>query len=109
MKSVFSGNTVHSVPRLPPGNMKCSDREAATSTEIACDYIQEAHRRVHDLQSWNRDLLPPTLDELGSALGEKANDYQLIGRNWRNRVYRVHLASGRTVIAKQMVVGTDGM
>jgi Ser/Thr protein kinase RdoA (MazF antagonist) len=90
--------------------MKCSDQPAGNSAEIACDHIQAAHRHVQDMQAENVDLLqPPTLDELGLALGEKAKSCQLLGQNWRNRVYRVDLASGRTVVAKQLVVGTDAM
>jgi hypothetical protein len=90
--------------------MKCSDQPAGNSAEITCDHIQAAHRRVQDMQAGDVDLLqPPTLDDFGLALGEKAKSCQLLGQNWRNRVYRVDLASGRTVVAKQLVVGTDAM
>jgi len=47
--------------------------------------------------------------DLEEALGERMQSCELLGHNWRNRVYRVDLANGRTVVAKQLVVGTDAM
>jgi len=50
---------------------------------------------------------PVTVDDLAHALSDKVSACQILTQNWRNRVYRVGLANGRTVIAKQLLVGTD--
>ncbi len=47
--------------------------------------------------------------ELEEALGERVQTCELLGRNWRNWVYRVQLATGDAALAKQVVMGTDGM
>src|SRR5207245_8682184 len=52
---------------------------------------------------------PPTLVELEQALGERVQRYELWTQNWRNRVYRIELASGRAALAKQAVRGTEAM
>ena len=52
---------------------------------------------------------PPTVFELEEALGERVQTCELLGKNWRNRVYRVQLATGNAALAKQVVMGTDAM
>ena len=78
--------------------------------EIACEYIQSAHRRVHDMEPSGRDTLEaPSLDDFSQMLGEQAVSCTPLGENWRNRVYRVQFAGGRVAIAKQLLVATDEM
>ena len=48
---------------------------------------------------------PPTVFELEEALAERVQTRELLGRNWRNRVYRVQLATGDAALAKQVVMG----
>jgi Phosphotransferase enzyme family len=51
----------------------------------------------------------PTLLELEQALGERVQKCELWAQNWRNRFYRIELASGRAALAKQAVRGTEAM
>src|SRR5207253_9168335 len=50
---------------------------------------------------------PPTLVEVEQALGGKVRKCELWTSNWRNRVYRVELASGGAALAKHVVRATD--
>lgn len=78
--------------------------------EVACDYIQTAHRRVRDMEPSGRNPLEaPSLDDYSQMLGEQAVSCTVLGENWRNRVYRVQFAGGRVAIAKQLLVATDEM
>jgi Ser/Thr protein kinase RdoA (MazF antagonist) len=73
-------------------------------------YVQAAHRRAEEMRTSEAvPLEPPTLGELQEALGEPVQRCELWVSNWRNRIYRVELASGVTLVAKQVVVGTDAM
>lgn len=78
--------------------------------EIACEFIQMAHRRVRDMEaSSHQPLELPSLENFSDMLGEQALSSTRLGENWRNRVYEVEFASGRVAIAKQLVVATDEM
>jgi hypothetical protein len=73
-----------------------------------CGYVQAARRRLDEVRtSEGRLPEPPTLSELEKALGERVQSCQLWQRNWRNRVYRLELASRGAVVAKQMNMATD--
>jgi hypothetical protein len=73
-----------------------------------CGYVQAAHRRLDEVRTSEASLSePPTLSELEKALGERVQRCVLWQQNWRNRVYRLELASGRAVVAKQMDMATD--
>jgi hypothetical protein len=71
-------------------------------------YVQAASRRLDEVPTGEAVLLePPTLSELEGVLGERLQSCELWEGNWRNRVYRLELARGGAVVAKQMIVGTD--
>lgn len=75
-----------------------------------CDFIQTAQLRVAKMHaSGAHPVEPPTLVELEQALGERVQRYELWSQNWRNRVYRIELASGRAALAKQALRGTEAM
>ncbi|HET9418888.1 MAG TPA: phosphotransferase [Chthoniobacterales bacterium] len=46
--------------------------------------------------------------ELEKGLQQPVRACELHHENWRNRTYRVELASGAVVIAKQILIGTEG-
>ncbi len=54
-------------------------------------------------------LQAPTVPELEKALGQSIRSRDLLGQNWRNRVYRIELMSGEAVLAKQGVMATNSM
>ena len=73
-------------------------------------YVQAAHRRVQDMRTRTAiSVDPPTLGDLEQALGEPVQKRELLGENWRNRVYRIDLAGGTAVLAKQVVMATGEM
>src|SRR5437016_14534334 len=75
-----------------------------------CDFIQTAQLRVAKMHaSAAHPVEPPTLVELEQALGERVQRYVLWMQNWRNRVYRIQLASGRAALANQAVRGSEHM
>jgi hypothetical protein len=88
--------------------MNDSNQPANGSPVIDCGYVQTAHRRVEEMRTSNpHSLEPPTVLELEEALGERVQKCELLGKNWRNRVYRLELGSGATAVAKQVIMGTD--
>lgn len=90
--------------------MRHTDSPAITDEEVNLGFIRAAHWRVRDMKEAKTFLLdPPTLEDFSEAMREKAVAYRLLGENWRNRIYRVVLKSARAVVAKQLVVATDGM
>src|SRR2546429_8342492 len=90
--------------------MKDSIQTAIASRTFDCSYIEAAHRRVEEMRtSPAHPLELPTVVELEQALGGKVEKCELWTTNWRNRVYRVELASGGAALAKQVVRGTDAM
>jgi len=90
--------------------MKDSAQPAHDSYATDCRFIQTAQRRVEAMRSNEGDFLePPVLSELEEALGQRVHKCELQGENWRNRIYRIELAHGVVVLAKQLVVGTDAM
>lgn len=71
-------------------------------------YVQTAQRRLEEMRKTEVSPLdPPTIPELEEALGEEVQKCEMLGENWRNRVYRVSLVGGRIVVAKQRINGTD--
>ncbi len=71
-------------------------------------FIGAAKRWMHDLRL--QRMLPPqrlTCAELEEVLGEKVRTCQPWMANWRNRVYRVELARGLPLVAKQICVPTE--
>src|SRR2546428_11774891 len=89
-------------------HMKDSIQSAIAARAFDCGYIQAAHQRVEEMRSSPADALePPTVLELEQALGGKVEKCELWTTNWRNRVYRVELASGGAALAKQVVRGTN--
>src|SRR5437899_5790898 len=88
--------------------MKDLIQSAIAARAFDCGYIEAAHGRVEEMRTSPADALePPTMLELGQALGEKVEKCELWTTNWRNRVYRVELASGGAALAKQVVRATD--
>ena len=88
--------------------MKDSIQSAIAPRAFNCGYIEAAHRRVEEMRTSPAHALePPTLLELEQALGGKVKKCELWTTNWRNRVYRVELASGGAALAKQVVRATD--
>src|SRR5437763_16238530 len=91
--------------------MKHSIHSAITpSPAFDCDLVRAAQLRVAELHaSTAHPVEPPNLLELEQALGEGVQKCELSAQNWRNRVYRIGLASGRAALAKQPVRGTEAM
>ena len=93
-----------------PIHMKDSIQSAIAPCATDCGHIRIACRRLEAMgASRGNSVQPPTVFELEEALGERVQTCELLGRNWRNRVYRVQLATGDAALAKQVVMGTDGM
>ncbi len=74
---------------------------------LDCGHIETAHQRIKEMQP-NRphDPEPPTVFELEEALGERVHKCKLWKSNWRNRIYRLELASG-VAVAKQLLTGNS--
>jgi hypothetical protein len=91
--------------------MKHSIHSAITPPDIfECAFVQAAQLRVAEMHaSAAHPVEPPTLLELELALGERVQKCKLWAQNWRNRFYRIELASGRATLAKQAVRGTEAM
>src|SRR5437016_10588755 len=91
--------------------MKHSIHSAITpSPAFDCDFVRAAQLRVAEMHaSTAHPVEPPNLLELEQALGERVQKCELWAQNWRNRVYRIGLASGRAALAKQAVRGTEAM
>ena len=90
--------------------MKDSMQSAITPRAFDCGHIEAAHQRVEEMRtSPVRTLEPPTLLELEQTLGGKVEKCELWTTNWPHRVHRVKLASGGAVLAKQVLIWTDGM
>src|SRR5438132_4479906 len=91
--------------------MKHSIHSAITpSPAFDCDFVRAAQLRVAEMHASTADPVePPDLLELEHALGERVQKCELWAQNWRNRVYRIGLASGRAALAKQAVRGTEAM
>src|SRR5258708_1074645 len=88
--------------------MKDSIQSAIAARASDCGYIEDPHHRVEEIPITSPNPLePPTVLELEEALGGKVEKCELWTTNWRNRVYRVELASGGAALAKQVVRGTD--
>src|SRR2546422_11635543 len=86
--------------------IKDSIKWAIAPRAFDCGYIEAAHHRVEEMRTSPADPLePPTVLELEQALGGKVEKCELWTTNWRNRVYRVELASGGAALAKQGVRG----
>src|SRR5438874_1270668 len=91
--------------------MKHSIHSAITpSPAFDCDFVRAAQLRVAEMHaSTAPPVEPPNLLELELALGERVQKCELWAQNWRNRVYRIGLVSGRAALAKQAVRGTEAM
>src|SRR3954470_24919422 len=91
--------------------MKNSTQSGMTPSPVFdCDFIQTAQLRVGKMHaSASHPVEAPTLLELQQALGEQVKKCELWTQNWRNRVYRIELASGRVAVGKQAVRGTEHM
>ena len=73
-------------------------------------FVQGAWRRIEAMRSSGFDSMePPTVGELEEALAQAVKKYELLAENWRNRIYRIELATGDLVLGKQLVMGTDAM
>src|SRR6267143_4673790 len=90
--------------------MKDSLQSATARPAFDFGYIRDARQRIEVTRSNEIDPMePPTVSELEKALGEAIQKCYLFAKNWRNRVYRIELVSGRVALAKQVIVGTDEM
>src|SRR2546430_3083192 len=90
--------------------MNNSNDPAVPAPVFDSDFIQAAHLRVVQMhESAAHPVEAPTLLELEQALGEPVTKCELWTQNWRNRVYRIELASGHTALAKQVLWGTEAM
>src|SRR5438093_5526762 len=93
-----------------PIHMKDSIQSGIAPGATGSGHIRAACRRVGAMgASLGNPVQPPTVFELEEALGEQVQTCELLGKNWRNRVYRVQLATGNAALAKQVVMGTDAM
>lgn len=109
LKHPISGNALRraEAPRPDSGSTETSPEQAVALPAMDCGYVQAAIRRVVQVRmSEAVPPEPPTLIELEKALGERVLGCEIWTRNWRNRIYRVELASGGVVIAKQFIMGT---
>ena len=89
--------------------MKKSSQSDSVDFDNGC-YVQAANQRVEEMHTDSSPPLdPPTVSELESVLDDRIETLELWGENWRNRVYRVKLATGLVVLAKQVVRGSDAM
>src|SRR5437899_3449236 len=80
--------------------MKDSIQPAIATRAFDCRHVEAAHQRVEEMRaSPAHTLEPPTVLELEQALGGKVEKCELWTTNWRNRVYRVELASGGAALA----------
>ena len=91
-----------------PIHMKDSIQSGVAPGATGSGHIRAACRRLEAMGASN-PVQPPTVFELEEALGQRVQTYELLGKNWRNRVYRVQLATGNAALAKQVVMGTDAM
>ncbi|PYV68409.1 MAG: hypothetical protein DMG97_24880 [Acidobacteria bacterium] len=74
------------------------------------EFVRGARLRVAEIRaSAAHPVESLTLLELEQALGERVQKCELWAQNWRNRFYRIELASGRAALAKQAVRGTEAM
>ncbi len=74
------------------------------------EFVRAAQLRVAEIRaSAAHPVESPTLLELEQALGERVQKCELWAENWRNRLYRIELASGRAALAKQAVRGSEAM
>src|SRR5436305_8312024 len=91
--------------------MKHSIHSAITpSPAFDCDFVRAAQLRVAEMHaSTAHPVELPNLLELELALWERVQKCELWAQNWRNRVYRIGLASGRAALAKQAVRSTEAM
>src|SRR5438105_10077214 len=91
--------------------MKHSIHSAITpSPAFDCDFVRAAQLRIAEMHaSAAHPVEAPTVVELEQALGERVQKCEVWAQNWRNRVYRIELASGRAALAKQAVRGTEAM
>src|SRR5437773_9917593 len=91
--------------------MKHSIHSAITpSPAFDCDFVRAAQLRVAEIRaSAAHPVESLTLLELEQALGERVQKCERWAENWRNRFYRIELASGRAALAKQAVRGTEAM
>lgn len=73
-------------------------------------YVQTAKRRITVIRnSKAEDVEEPTSSDLQNALGRGVRQCTLRVENLRNRIYFVELEDGSRIIAKQIVMGTEGM
>src|ERR1700757_5459947 len=88
-------------------HMKDSFQSATARGATDCGHIRAACRRVEVMGiSLGNPVQPPTVFDLEEALGERVQTCELLGRNRRNRVYSVQLATGGAALAKKVVIGT---
>src|SRR5438105_5052684 len=93
-----------------PGSQPPTSLAAIDSPSLMrCGHIAAIHERFERLRASRSDVVtPPTVAEVEKALRQPVRACELHRENWRNRVYRVELASGAVVIAKQVLIGTEG-
>jgi hypothetical protein len=72
-------------------------------------FVQGAWRRSEAMRSSEVSVKPPVIGELEEALGQAVRKCELLTENWRNRIYRIELATGGLVLGKQLVKGTAAM
>jgi len=86
--------------------MKDSIQSAIAPSATGSCHIRAASRRVEAMgASVGNPVQPPTVFELEEALAERVQTRELLGRNWRNRVYRVNSRPAMLRLAKQVVMG----
>jgi hypothetical protein len=75
---------------------------------LECDHILTALRRLEVMGTTEIDPVdPPGLAEIADALQEEVRSCDLWKENWRNRIFRIQLGGGKTIIGKQLVVGSQ--
>lgn len=75
-----------------------------------CGHVQIALQRFEALRATpHLEFAEPTPCELAEVSGKNVRSCELRARNWRHRVYFVEFEDGTLAIAKQSLMGNDGM
>lgn len=115
LTGLFGARRAHQAPAPRPGATSTAllgpvdpDRPPPHPEPLHQGLIEDARAWMNRLRAEHL-VLPAVLTpaDLEDALGTRVESLQLWRVNWRNRIYRVNLHGGATVVAKQMLVPTD--
>src|SRR5436309_14842814 len=84
--------------------MKDSLKSAPVPHAFDFGYIQDSRQRIEVTRSSEVDPVEaPTVGELGEALGEPEQKFNLFAKNWRNGIYRIELVSVNVALTEQVI------